>query len=462
MNIFFKRSIQLLIVIIFISTCAIPASAQRKKILKNLPSALKKGKTSVTNTTTTIPRASRVQPTLEGVTVPPGTLSVPNDLSTAQKEYSGLFLEATPQTPLALSNAQVGMNIQRETFVLLENATPDQLANAAYTWARLHPGKTLKSNPVLDSVAKKFLSVKKPSLAIAVMSPFLKMLRDDKTIKKSFTQLAEAYPSYPNNVSLNQWGFPDKIMVKVLLEPYLLAADPVEMGAFILHPSLAETGELRKTGLALSEEERVAAETLLERRLTRAAIPLESSPREVLQVAYNYFVTQAQLTKGNIYEINFAYRYRSDVAFEKLTAAEKEAFIVHKLIRYQLKQSHINELRNNIKDFHSGLALNIDLAHLQLLDYVASKNANGILHSVDAGYYNTLEGLQKALQAYNTLEQVPDVTFNILQRDIGRRAYTLLGEDFTKAYTSPARLTEREKHELVELLPKPLRKRYGY
>jgi hypothetical protein len=263
---------------------------------------------------------------------------------------------------------------------------------------------------------------------------------------------------------LDEFGFPAGAQSSKAkqLDCYLLAADPVEMGAFIMNPNLVESSEVIHSGLFLSEKERVAAETLIEKRLERLAqLPAEYlTPREVLQLAYDYFGTQQNLTKGNLHNMNFVYRYRADLPFEQLTAAEKEGFLLHKLIRLQLKRD-LETIKNGISSGAFSMDMwmkwSTDTAHLRLLDYVASKNAGSVLDKTET-LYDTQDGLRTVLDAYQDLRTVSTrwskyYGHDWLNNNVVKRAVELIDEDFSK-------LSVEKQRSLYHLLPQGIKGNY--
>lgn len=251
-------------------------------------------------------------------------------------------------------------NLTRQMFVRLEDITLPQMANAVYLWRLENPGATLQDNPVLLEKAQAVLAQEKetPTLTGKITAPFLDSLtRKNSVPPKSFQEWLDATATYPHTVELDEAGFPKKfVSATARLDKQLLAADPVSMGIYAveIYQILNETEMAACAGLALTEPERVAAEELIQKRLERTAIPITSSPREVLQVAYDYFGTK-QLLSG---QSTLRYMYRTDEPFEELTSAEKDAFMVHKLVRYQIEHAS---------------PWNPDVAHLRVLDYVAAR-----------------------------------------------------------------------------------------
>ncbi len=460
MNTFIKRSMMVGFSLVFISAAVVPACAQQKNIVKGAKTVLGK-KPPLTGTA---PVVKSVPPRTPVTSLSPIQSKKMAEINSKlqRKLESGLWLQVTPQDKLALTNAQLRANMQvPQSFVRIEDITPVQLTGAVYLWLKNNPGKKLSHDSFLGKEIEKILSEKQPPLSIVPMLPFLRTVMGSNGKVASFTQLAQKYETYPNNVKLDEYGFPRKETANVVLDSYLLAADPVEMGAFVVNPTLLETAEIGQTGLMLTEEERKAAETLLERRLKRLEFNAEYlSPRAVLQMSYDYFVAQHKLSTGNLHTLDFAYRYRADLPFEQLTVAEKEGFIVHKLIRLQLKrdlEAFKKGIQNGMVSVDMYMKWSTDTAHLRLLDYVASKNASSILDKTDT-FYNTKEGLRTVLEAYEDLRTISTrwtkyYEHDWLNNDTVKRTVELLDSDLYKTSLETRR-------ELCHLFPSSLKATY--
>ncbi len=473
MNTLIKRSMKLGLSALFISAAIVPACAQWLKPIKAPKVTPKTGGTSSAVVKT--PKVPVITPGTyrHQVKVPGSTAWYAVGTSSSAipqlpvQVQNNVMVRVTPKASVALTDAQVRDRLQKaENFVRFGELNFITATSAAYNWLRDNPGKSLTDNPVLKEKLEQFLHEKngKTSLANTPLVPLVeKLLSKDKNIStKSFVQLLEETSVYPHQIKLNEFGFPSKRSSKAAeLDVYLLAADPIEMGAFAMNPNLLDSAEVRQSGLFLSEADRVAAETLIEKRLERlATIPAElSSPQEVLQVAYDYFVTQQNLTKG---KTNFAYRYRAELPFEELTTAEKEGFIVHKLIRYQFKVYDPEALRKLIRvgmanpDMY--MRWSTDIAHLRLLDYVASKNSGSILDET-GDIYGTQDGLRVVLEAYQDLRTVSTrwTTYyghDWLNNDVVKRAVELMDVDFYK-------LSVEQQRGLYHLLPQEIKHNYA-
>lgn len=457
---------------LIIGASVLPVCAQKKDALVKIPEALVK-KPPISGNSGVNLRTPPVPPNITNQITAAAARS--NLLSGASVNILGnritdpnfpIFLRVTPEGSVALTDAQILSQAgPLQPFVPLEEATPAQLANALYLWGTGNPEAILDPDSFLGQITKNVCEAGS-SVATAPLLPFLRMINTRKFKIQSFTQLAKKYETYPDNVKLDEFGSPQKNTANVNLDAYLLSADPVEMGAFVVNPALLESDEIRQGGLLLSEEDRAAAETLMERRLARLT-SLQAdylSPRDVLQLAYDYFVTQQKLSVGNLRNMNFVYRYRTDVPFEELTVAEKEAFIIRKLIRYQKDINDPEKLKAGIStgmvSIEMYMRFRADIAHLQLLDYVASKNAHGIL-SKGTGY-STTEELRAALDAYESLRSLSlnwstYYEHDWLQNDVAKRAEELLDEDFAHLLEYSPKETAQK---LFILLPKNLKTKY--
>ena len=290
MNTRIKHTMKLGLSALIIGASVLPVCAQKKDALTKIPEALVKkppisGHSGVNLRTPSVSPKITDQITAAAARSNLFTGSSVNILGTHVKSLQApIFLRVTPEGRVALTDAQILSQAEPlQPFVPLEEATPVQLANALYLWGTGTPEAVLDPDSFLGRITKNVCEGGS-SVATAPLLPFLRMINTGKFKIQSFTQLAKKYEIYPNNVKLDKFGSPQKNTANVNLDAYLLAADPVEMGAFVVNPALLESDEIRQGGLLLQEEDRTAAETLMERRLARLT-SLQAdylSPRDVL------------------------------------------------------------------------------------------------------------------------------------------------------------------------------------
>ena len=248
----------------------------------------------------------------------------------------------------------------RAAFELGEDIDFQTITHAAYLWRVAHPGKSLQDNPYLYDWAKLHLKQHQNEQVLGerIMWEFpnyvlLKRMMSPHFTPTSYAQLYELTPVYPKHITLNAGGFPVKTAdddYANILDTYLMLSNPQETSQYNTYG--------KYTPLILTQEEHAAADKLLALRAQGEKLPVNPTPRDVLEVAYNRLETHT-----------VPY---SQIDIEDIQSGIYRAYPNYK--NTQLYRTIQGMIKNQIplESYHQGYYTleNVDMTHLIVLDAV--------------------------------------------------------------------------------------------
>ena len=185
---------------------------------------------------------------------------------------------------------------ESEAFVPLHKLTVAQASQAAYMWMLAHPELPLSENKALFKVALQMTLPLAQSTEGLIWQTedlphlkFLARLMDPSFKANSYMDLAAHISAYPKHITLNADGFPVPTKEASLAEDldlYLMLSNPHEMGMYN-NSMEVEAPDYVYTGFKLTKAEQSAAKYLLALRKKIDLIPVNPTPRQLLELAYN-------------------------------------------------------------------------------------------------------------------------------------------------------------------------------